>query len=426
MNYYARAEGISLENDVERTTNNFTWILFLSLFVTGFMGIGVYLPLLLIPYIGYYILTNKFDRRFWSFLILMFFFGLSYSVISFLHGYASPGIVLMYISYPILLFALGYKLTSIKSYKKTYQLIMVIVVSMAFFGFLSVMKTIKLYGSMDAVISSLGGRLVLNIWTNDPLSATVMNMRLSFGAALLPIVFLLRDKDAKHFKLIKVISLISFVISVYAIMQLGNRTGLVIIAASFIMVFLFSQKINFKKMLNSIYIIFLFGILAILYNLNVFGIKNNWESSTVFYRMQIMDGTDDPRILAWKSTLTGLFNNPIGGKETEMNLSYAHNLWLDVGYETGIMPFILLTTITIMAIMSFISFLKKDFPIFMKGLIIALLTATFISFTLEPVIQAWFSYFNIFCFITGMVYKMNFENRRAKHLSHIVDEMKIK
>jgi hypothetical protein len=54
-------------------------------------------------------------------------------------------------------------------------------------------------------------------------------------------------------------------------------------------------------------------------------------------------GLSTPRYIVWKKVLTGIFQYPFGGRQIALErVSSAHNLWLDVGYSAGLLPFILL------------------------------------------------------------------------------------
>jgi hypothetical protein len=358
-----------------------------------------------------FIFKNRYEKLFWVFFLILMSFSFVYGIFSYFYGYATIGITLMYVTYPIILFVIGYKITGHDSYIKTFRYIFIIIVFSTLFGFGSVLKTISTYGSMESAISVFGRRSALNIWTGELISATVMNMRLSFGLALLPLIILIKDKSTKYSKSIKLISFVCFITAIYSAIQLGNRTSLVISAMSMITVFLFSRKINLKKILNFFVLILVFFIGKWLYTINLFGIAYKWKTSTLGYRFQTVNTIDDPRITAWRESFYGIFENPLGGKKTNLGLDFAHNLWLDVGYEVGIIPFILLLILTILSLISLRKFLRSNHPVMLKSLIISLYTAFFITFLLEPVIQAWFTYFNLYCFILGIIQRLNFENK---------------
>ncbi|WP_143543632.1 O-antigen ligase family protein [Salinicoccus roseus] len=287
---------------------------------------------------------------------------------------------------------------------------------MTFFGFLSVVKTLILYGSMEAASIHFVGRYAVDLWSNEPISATVINLRFSLGLALLPILFLAKDKYTPYVKSIKLISLVCFIASFYSIILLGNRTGIAIAIISFLIVFIISRKISLKKVSNLFVIVMSIILFAILYNNNWLGLKASWQASALSYRLQSNSSLEDPRVNAWIESFLGMFTNPLGGKKSDIGLTYAHNLWLDVGYETGILPFLLLIGFTIIPLTVLITFLKKNHHVIFKGLFLAIFTAFFISFFLEPIIQAWFPYFTIFCFFIGIIQKINLKTKEKKIL----------
>ena len=145
-----------------------------------------------------------------------------------------------------------------------------------------------------------------------------------------------------------------------------------------------------------------------LYNLNLFNLKASFEGTMLFQRMATTNLQNDSRIDSWGTVLSGLFKYPLGGKGPDLRAGYAHNLWLDVGYEGGLIPFILLLSFTIVSLYAVYRFLKTDHPVYFKGITISLLTALGIIFFLEPVLQGITVLFMFYCFLVGVIFKVNY------------------
>ncbi|MED4691861.1 hypothetical protein [Peribacillus frigoritolerans] len=238
-----------------------------------------------------------------------------------------------------------------------------------------------------------------------------MNAYISLGLCLLPICFL-----SNKFKIpmLKIFSIICFSLSLFTTLQLGNRTGLVIVIISIFMVLFLTDKMGMKKIISILSLMLFLLIVNFLYKQNFWGLKFVWENSYMHSRFTSSNLEEDPRFTAWKSAFWGLFEHPFGGRETEIAIGYAHNLWLDIGYDVGVLPLLILLVFTLISLKSVILFIKFGHPVFLKGLIIALYTSFIITFFVEPILQGLIIYFTFFCFIVGAVQRLNFDLKRSK------------
>ncbi|WP_141564136.1 O-antigen ligase family protein [Carnobacterium maltaromaticum] len=341
-------------------------------------------------------------------VLILLGFSSTYSVFQYFYGFSTTGTILLYLLYPFTLYTLGYIVTAGK-YKKMYQYFTVIILSFTLFGFLSVLNTILTYGTMGSAISAFGGRrLVMNLWDNSFISATGVNTTLSFGLAMLPIIQI-KEEKLKNSNLIRAIALFCFLAATYSVIQLGNRTGFVIIILTFLTTIMLTKKTSVKKITGIFSIVLSILFLKYLFDNNFLGLRSSWENTILFTRLQSADLGSDPRFLNWSLAFKGLFENPMGGKMTHIPIEYVHNIWLDTAYEGGVIPFGFLLVLTIIAIKEVVRFRKYEHPTMLKGIVITLFVAFIATFMVEPVIQGWFTYFNIFCFILGMVQRQNVE-----------------
>ncbi|AOH55860.1 hypothetical protein ABE28_015975 [Peribacillus muralis] len=404
---------LTLENNrcIQVNFKNILWMFIIFAYCTNLLNLGVYLPLAFFPYTFIYLMKSRFGKGFWLITLFLVSFSILYSIIVYNYGFATKGLVLMYLIYPITLFILGYKLVEgDHKYKKTNRWIFLIVASFTFFGFSSLIQTIQTFGSMENASSALGGRIVISIWGGNTITATGLNTSLSFGLALLPVIFLTFKNNA--YSKMKILIILCFGASAYSVTQLGNRTGLIIIVACFITVFLFSMKVSARKIINFVLLLTLTIITKVLFDSNFLSIRYAWEGTLLHARFQDMELSEDPRIITWKKVFIGILDNPLGGRQTEIQLNYAHNLWLDTGYDAGIVPFLLLCIFTLLSLISLLRFVKAKHPVIIKGIFIALYTTSFITFFVEPIIQGWFTFFCIFCLILGITHRLNFDNKK--------------
>jgi O-antigen ligase len=101
------------------------------------------------------------------------------------------------------------------------------------------------------------------------------------------------------------------------------------------------------------------------------------------------EGVESNRFLQWSSALDIILDNPLGGSSTDKSIEkthWFHNLWLDIGRTSGILPIILILIpqLYIFYLLVF-SLIKK--PNFEKHFLfifyIALLIALFVEIALE-------------------------------------------
>lgn len=381
-------------------------LLAIGLYVANFMNKGVYLSFIFLPYLIWHFIYKEHSKRFLVMSSLLFIFSIYYAVTVKLFGYIESWIVFSgYLFSPIAMYFLGYVfIKKNKTEKTTYYMIYVTIVSAALFGALCLYKTITSFGNLEVASRALNGRLVISIWGENLISATGLNTFVSLGIALAPIAFL-KKKGVKHSKLSRFSLIILSLISMYTSIQLGNRTGILILLVSILSVFIYTTKFSLKKSRTLLLMLFLGAVGITVFNLNILGVKDTWESTLLSQRLQESSATDDPRFLAWEEAFWGVFAHPLGGRETHLSLPFAHNLWLDVGYDAGLIPFIILVIFSIMGGFSVKKFLTYDHPVILKGLIISSFTAFLITFFLEPIMQGWFYYFTVFCLFLGIIHK---------------------
>ncbi|MEK3987463.1 hypothetical protein MHB77_29460 [Paenibacillus sp. FSL K6-3166] len=324
---------------------------------------------------------------------VLIIFSIVFSTVLSNYGLRDSNIVFLNLISPIAFYIFANNLSKRNNQNKTLKIMLLIAASLSLFGFLSVVNTRGI---------ELGWRGVVSIWGGN-ITATGVNTYLSLGLSLLPLILLSKNKK------IRLISLVLFSVSLYSMFALGNRTGLLIIALSVVCSFLFTGNLTGKKL--SIGTIILLSSFLFYQYLNTTMIGDRLSSGSFF---------SDPRFQAWRIALTGLADHPFGGKLTVLPLSYAHNMWLDVGHEAGLIPMILLLVFTLLSLKKLIFILKSDSPLDIKIIFICFFVAFFVTFFLEPIMEGWFYYFNIFCFVFGVL------SRETSNLSKINTEVSIK
>ena len=213
-------------------------------------------------------------------------------------------------------------------------------------------------------------------------------------------------------------------------MILATRTIIVISIITFCITFLIHMKWN-KHNIKKYVLIFggilgTIGILIIIYSTNLFGIKDTLQSKYNFFARLGDTGTassDMSRINAQIEALKEIFEYPIGGNFGEVaGLEYAHNMWLDVARQAGIVPFALLIIFFALNIKDLIILIKdKIVSRQVKMLLISVYIAMILNFLVEPVLQGAATTFACFVIIMGMVNQKADIIRKEKVQSNSLD-----
>lgn len=287
----------------------------------------------------------------------------------------------------------------------------------ALYGILSVLKKVMfpdLYAAAylssryadNGLDSEHAIRSVLDIWNNKIIYATELNTQFLFVIALFPAIFFIKD----HLKR-SILLAISMILVIWAGVETASRTNILMIVITILLGFAIAvdqfllNKNNPIKIVRSLiqkYWLFLtvliVGIISSLYFLI--------QSANGFQLQRIMlirpeNIVNDGRWPVAMAVIKNIPKQPFGN----MDMYWAHNLWLDVARVAGIIPMVILIIFTIMTFIrgtSFIRTYRKSDPD-MMALTFGVLVVLNISFFLEPVIEASPQNFMIYALLMGMI-----------------------
>ncbi len=362
------------------------------------------ITLLLLPYLFFVLLKSRNCAGFYKVLLLLITFSITHYTILYFYGLGSLTDLVFNTLSAAIAFCLGYAVSrNDNGYIKTNRYIFLIISSMTLLAFTSLVHTQSVFGSVEDASVVLQGRSVQTLW-GYTISATGVNAFFSYSLSLLPFILMMVSfREIKVKKIYRFISVVAFIMGIYGTMQLGNRTGFMIVIISTLAVILRTPSMTNKKRP----LLALASLLALIVAMMLFQYSHVLNGTLLYERSSQLSLNDDLRYSAWSSALIGLFDYPMGGQKTLLPTSYAHNMWLDVGYQTGFAPLLLLLTITLAAILVVRRFNKIDHPIEIKFLINALFTASIIVCFVEPILQGWTFYFYVFCILLGVVYGCN-------------------
>lgn len=373
-------------------------------------NIAKFVLLVLLVYILFQITNKKLliiitdNIQFWC----LFLFCLLYSTIQIQYQFVSINTGLRYVSYFILLYIFGLIIVAkARNERQIISYLYAIIVGLSLFGIAAVIYSNFIYGTP----AGLAVRLATIPWMNDvQLSGTGIGTYVSLGIALLGLVFI------KTNLVVKGLNVLIALLSLYASISLANRTGLLIGLLSIVFIYIAQTRLNSLRDNIKIAAGFIMQCLAlfVLFSINFLSVKAYWVQSSAYNRFSSLGLTNDPRFIAWGEALKGVFTNPLGGKQAQLSLRYAHNLWLDVGYSTGFFPFIILLIFTFITLKYYAKLIRNDsISRYFKYLVTTMLCGFFLTFMVEPAIEGNYLLFGAFCLLSGVIKaidKTNYKN----------------
>ncbi len=270
-----------------------------------------------------------------------------------------------------------------------------------------------LHGVMNVVknrgvdILAIAGRSYADIYGGQ-ISGTLQNLFFIMSSSLL-FYFLVIEKK----KILKIFGSMAGVAGIIGSIVNASRTMIFVTLIIFFMcLFLyFYEKYGLgTSLLKFIGTgIALFGIALFGLWINIFNIQQVLLGSALGQRETAAVQTSSiVHNLRWEYSgeiIRRLPANPFGGIEYA---HYAHNLWLDIAKETGIIPFILYLVFSFVALIIAIRVYRDNqTDIGYKYVIVPVIVAFILAFFTEPIMQGSPISFSLFCFVVGGIEGVN-------------------
>lgn len=132
----------------------------------------------------------------------------------------------------------------------------------------------------------------------------------------------------------------------------------------------------------------------------------NWDSISHirFVKNLSKDGgiLNNVRFVAQRSILVNLFKYPKGGMPIE-GLKMAHNVWLDMALDTGILTFGMFTLYTVVSLVQLIRLLKSSAPNELKYMMSGIYFAFVLYYSVEPALNANIQFLVPWVFHNGLI-----------------------
>lgn len=259
-----------------------------------------------------------------------------------------------------------------------------------------------LYVSLNFFINQGTGRYLLeDFWSGEFKSATGSGCLNTFIVSLTVYSFVFEKR-----KKIKAILMAVTVISVMYMFILATRTQFVILSVSLIISIFFylKEKHGVSGAVKAIVVILLIAAVGFgVYYYNLFGLKDIINHTNIASRIierKGLEESDQIRTNGFISGIKGVFEHPLGVGSNEF---YRHNMWLDIGRVSGIIPFAVMITYTVKTfIHAYRLFRYKVLDTGLRYMIILIYIGVGLNFFVEPVLEGLISFFLVFMLVNGM------------------------
>lgn len=402
-----------LEDNMDLFKNkvdNIVFYLTVFLFGINFFKAGTYIMLFSFAGIFFHLLYNRkieFRKKDLIIMALIVLFAASYDIIEYINFKETSILRFVYhVALPTECYFVITNLLNNVANKKTFieNTLFCIAASFLFHGVLNyLLEAINGFTNLKAV----NMRKIMDVWEGVALSATIENSKLVFSIALLP--WLLFSTS----KMKRVISFIFILVGAFIAMEIGSRSYFLTFAVAIIglLILTYIKEYYSKEKMRKFLLLLLliFAVAAIF-------VWIFFSDSFLVQRLQSMSLNifDDPRIETWKIVIGSAPSNLLGAKAAPIGLSYAHNLWIDILYYVGVIPFFLLLCISWSFIKNLILEVIKKCKLTMCDLFVfCFVISLFVLCLFEPIMQGYYPIFIVFIIVLGIL--NNYSDKASKN-----------
>ena len=246
------------------------------------------------------------------------------------------------------------------------------------------------------------------------LVSTILTYYLTFMVTLLPFILLyfktFKKNGFTYLELLLLSGLSLF--SIFLAAEMGRRTTIVLLIVILCYLFLY-KLIEHGKQLNLKMIFLLIVLLTTLT-----GIAYYFLEDTAMIQRLMHRGFNDRRFGFWIQGIQVMFDYPFGGGYNVVLSNYtnlAHNTWIDIGKDLGLIPFILFLLLSLVFIYHVVRILfNKTINIFIKHTIMIISITLFTILMIEPVLNSDKTFFTYTMFLFGVVIAVNNRYKSVK------------
>jgi drug/metabolite transporter (DMT)-like permease len=258
-------------------------------------------------------------------------------------------------------------------------------------------------------VIQIAERTTTSFWDGSEINAPGLGANASLAMCLLPVLFFGRGDERKglFYPLVAFPVSIMLAAGLFINVTLQNRTPFLAMAASLLIgtvLYLHRHKREPSRAIKKVAVL---GLLAgaVVYFLATSVDLSQLDIVTRFTEERL----ESLRYESWKTMLSSLHQSLLGGRAVRLgaDLNYVHNLWLDVIWDAGIVPFLFLAAFHLKHARCFKNIMRSDLPLLILLVVIVTAISFFANFMQEPTLSASVPYFAASCFFLGLVLRMS-------------------
>jgi hypothetical protein len=235
------------------------------------------------------------------------------------------------------------------------------------------------------------------------LISTIIAYYLTFTALLLPLLALdFREWRQRDFTLIEIVLLAGLsVFAIYISDAMGRRTVLLMLIVAFGYLVFYQLAVHLRQMKIKTLVVLLIFFIA------VGGIGYCLIVDTEVFHRILDKGLHDRRFGFWLPGLKAMWTYPFGGGHgvfVAHNMKLAHNTWIDIGKDFGVIPFFAFVVFSFIHARYLLGILLySKVSIFMKHLLLLMSLSFFVIMMVEPVFTSDKTFFAYMVFFSALL-----------------------
>jgi len=329
-------------------------------------------------------------------ILTLFLFSLTYTLIIICKGQSFFTSVLTYLVCPVAAYYIGYGLVRRDNLNRISCLFLAIAVGRGTHGLLNLIPYIR---------DGYTARNPIDFWTGNVLASTGAGTLFIMAVSLVYYAMNITKSNKRQ----GILLILFCTLCIFSAIQLGTRGCLVVAVITLVLCIIFFTDFRNKSSVRAILLVVAIATLFyIAYSVNMFGLRTAFESSGLYRRIYVYDveGLDEnERWTRQYYMLSHLFDYPFGADD----LTYTHNLWLDVARLTGIVPFFISIVMTMSLLASAFKGIKSNLiDRNTRILLFSVISGSFMIFFAEPVLEGCPSFFILFIMMCAMCEKIRY------------------
>lgn len=250
-----------------------------------------------------------------------------------------------------------------------------------------------------------GTRYWMDVWERQIIPGTQLTLYyISVFAVLFPSIIYFSKKKVRN-----IATILLSIFFIYASLATRTRTTLLVLAIVFFLqgvLFVILEKEKVMKNVTPKKIGLFLGTIVAAIAILVFVLKD-LEIVQIFIDNLSKGGgiLNNIRFKVQRQALSQIFDYPWGGSQMVMDLKLAHNVWLDLAHEAGIIPFFAFAGYTFWTLVELIRFvMKKEIAVEVKLMVVGIYAAFFLYYTVESAIRATVHFMTPWMLVNGLVH----------------------